>query len=624
MPSSTRQPRQYSSGPPMRLLSTLAAAALCAGALSTVTASPASAAPVTLRSAAAAKGIYFGGEISQPLLSNSTATSLAAAQFGMITPENEMKWDATEPSPGNFTFAAGDAIVQFGRSNGMRVRGHTMVWANQVPSWVGALPPDQVRAAMERHISGLGNHYRGQVYAWDVVNEPFDDSNNWRDSPFLRAMGPGYIATALHAARAADPGAKLYINDYNIEGVNAKSDAMYNLVKSLKSQGVPLDGVGFEGHLITGQVPADLQANMARFAALGVDVAITELDVRMPVPASEANLAQQATDDANIVRACLAVPRCVGISQWAVGDADSWVPGWFPGEGAATLFDMNYQPKPSYHAVIAALGGGPQPQPGGSTSLGAATWLISSGSHRCLDAPAGGGNGSRMQIWDCWGTANQSFVLAGDGSVRLQGAQAGTCLDAPLGGGAGSAVQIWGCSGNSNQKWALRTDGSLVSEPTGLCAGVAGAATNNGSAIILWQCLPVPDQRWGFNGHQIAGTGSGRCLDEPLGAGNGTQLQIWECHSGQNQVFTLGGDGAVHDRYGRCLDVPAGAGNGARLQVWDCSGGQNQKWVLTASGAITNPASGLSLDVANGSTANGSRVQLWTYGGGSSQKWSMR
>jgi endo-1,4-beta-xylanase len=204
---------------------------------------------------------------------------------------------------------------------------------------------------MERHITAEVSHYAGQLYAWDVVNEPFNEDGSFRTTPFLTAMGPGYIADALRTARAADRKAKLYLNDFNIEGIGPKSDAMYALAKSLKEHHVPLDGVGIQGHLILGQVPATMRANIARFAALGLDVAITELDIRMPLPVTDAKLAQQADDYAAVVSSCTGVRRCVGITQWGVGDFDSWIPPFFPGQGAALPFDENYQPKPAFTAV---------------------------------------------------------------------------------------------------------------------------------------------------------------------------------------------------------------------------------------------------------------------------------
>lgn len=328
------------------------------------------AAPNSLDALAEAKGKYMGAEIGAGMLSNSTVTSLAAAQFGMITPGNEMKWDTTEPSRGSFNFSPGDRIVSFAQASGMRIRGHNLVWHSQLPAWVSSLPLAQVQAAMESHITAEATHYRGKLYAWDVVNEPFEENGSLRNSVFFQAMGSGYIADALRTARAADPSAKLYLNDFNIEGLGAKSDAMFNLVRSLIAQGVPIDGVGFESHFILGQVPSTLQANMQRFADLGLDVAVTELDVRVQLPATTASLNQQATDFASILRACLAVTRCVGVTQWGIGDADSWIPGFFAGFGSATMFDNSYLPKPAFNALLSALGGGtstPPPPPGSCT-----------------------------------------------------------------------------------------------------------------------------------------------------------------------------------------------------------------------------------------------------------------
>ena len=319
---------------------------------------PASAAGTPLRTLAEAKGKYFGSDMTGNLLSNSTVTTLDAQQFDMITPGNEMKWDTTEPSNGSFNFGPGDQIVSFAKSHNDRVRGHNLVWHSQLPSWVSSLPLNQVQSAMETHITTEVSHYKGQIYAWDVVNEPFNEDGTLRQDVFFNAMGSGYIADALRTAHAADPNAKLYLNDFNIEGENAKSNAMFSLVQSLKSQGVPIDGVGLESHFILGQVPSSMLANMQRFAALGVNVAVTELDDRITLPASSANLQQQASDFSTVVSDCLQVSACPGVTQWAVGDADSWIPGAFSGQGAATMFDQNYQPKPAFTAVQSVLGGG--------------------------------------------------------------------------------------------------------------------------------------------------------------------------------------------------------------------------------------------------------------------------
>ena len=304
---------------------------------------------------------YFGSDMTGDLLNNTTVTQLQAQQFSMLTPGNEMKWDTTQPSPppAAFNFAPGNAIVNYATNNSERVRCHNLVWHSQLPGWVSSLPTNQVQGAMENHITTEATAFKGKCYAWDVVNEPFNDDATAtpRADVFFNAMGIGYIADALKTAHAADPNAKLYLNDYNIEGMNAKSNAMFSLAQSLLAQGAPLNGIGFESHFIEGQNPSGIQANLQRFANLGLDVAITELDDRFTsLPPSSAGLQQQATEFATTVKACLAVTRCVGVTQWAIGDADSWVPGAFSGQGAATMFDQSYNPKPAFTAVQNAIG----------------------------------------------------------------------------------------------------------------------------------------------------------------------------------------------------------------------------------------------------------------------------
>ncbi|MDF6042177.1 endo-1,4-beta-xylanase [Streptomyces sp. JH14] len=312
----------------------------------------------SLHDLAVAHGKYFGSATDNPELPDAAYAATLGSEFGQITPGNSMKWDTTEPQQGQFSFAKGDVITDFARDHGQTVRGHTLVWHSQLPGWVGSLPAAQVEAAMTQHITEVAGHYRGEVAAWDVVNEPFNDDGTFRTSPFYNAMGSDYVATALRAAHAADPDAKLYINDYNTEGPGAKSDAMYDLVSELVAEGVPIDGVGFQGHLaVQYGFPGGMQQNLQRFADLGLDVAVTELDVRMQLPADATKLATQATYYRNVVEACLAVARCVGITVWDYTDKYSWVPGAFPGQGAANLYDENLRPKPSYAAVRTALGG---------------------------------------------------------------------------------------------------------------------------------------------------------------------------------------------------------------------------------------------------------------------------
>lgn len=170
--------------------------------------------------------------------------------------------------------------------------------------------------------------------------EPFNDDGTWRQDVFFNTLSTSYVAIALKAARAADPNAKLYINDYNIEQTGAKATAMLNLVKQLLADGVPLDGVGFQCHFIVGAVPTSFQTVLEQFTALGLEVAITELDIRTNTPASQASLQQQQKDYQAVVQACTNVKGCVGITVWDFTDKYSWVPSTFSGQGAACPWDQ--------------------------------------------------------------------------------------------------------------------------------------------------------------------------------------------------------------------------------------------------------------------------------------------
>jgi endo-1,4-beta-xylanase len=335
-----------------------------------MTAAPAAhAADTPLRDLAAAKGKVIGTAVTGSKLTG-TYGDLAGTQFNSLTPGNAMKWGSVEPTRGSYDWAEADQIVNFAEAHGQQVRGHTLVWHSQNPSWLtnGTWTQAQLSQLLNDHIALEVGRYKGRLAAWDVVNEPFNEDGTYRQTLWYNGLGTGYIAQALTAARAADPAAKLYINDYNVEGVNAKSTALYNLVKSLKQQGVPIDGVGLQAHLIVGQVPSTLQQNIQRFADLGVDVAITELDIRMTLPSDSAKLTQQAADYKAVMNACVAVTRCVGATVWGFTDSDSWIPSTFPGQGAATPYDDNYAPKPAYYAIAEALGGTTTPPPTGACS----------------------------------------------------------------------------------------------------------------------------------------------------------------------------------------------------------------------------------------------------------------
>ncbi|THU87259.1 glycoside hydrolase family 10 protein [Dendrothele bispora CBS 962.96] len=304
--------------------------------------------------AKAAGKLYFGSATDNPELTNVQYISILndSATFGQITPANSLKWDATEPARGDFNFSGGDQIVNLARANGQLLRGHNCVWHSQLPDWVsdGNFDAATLTSILQTHCSTVVGRYQGEI--WDVVNEPFNDDGTMRSFVFTDTLGSSYIDIALQAAKAADPNTKLYINDFNIEGPGVKSTAMQNLVKDLKSRGIPIDGVGIQAHLIVGELPADIQQNIEAFTALGVEVAITELDIRMDLPATPDKLAQQKTDYQTVVSACNNVSECIGVTIWDFSDLVSWIPGTFPGQGAACPWDENFVKKPAYDGIV--------------------------------------------------------------------------------------------------------------------------------------------------------------------------------------------------------------------------------------------------------------------------------
>lgn len=201
-------------------------------------------------------------------------------------------------------------------------------------------------------------HYKGQCYAWDVVNEALNDDGTYRTDVFYNVLGTSYIPIAFKAAASADPAAKLYYNDYNIEYSGAKATAAQGIVKLIQNAGARIDGVGFQGHFIVGGTPSQsaLTSVLNSFVALGVEVAYTEVDVRFSsLPATSAGYTQQANDYAAVVGACLAVPKCVGVTVWDFDDKYSWIPSTFSGQGEACLYWQNLTAKPAYYKIQSLL-----------------------------------------------------------------------------------------------------------------------------------------------------------------------------------------------------------------------------------------------------------------------------
>ncbi|MEU9180048.1 endo-1,4-beta-xylanase [Streptomyces sp. NPDC048550] len=433
----------------------------------------------TLGGAAAQSGRYFGTAVASGRLGDSAYTTIAGREFNMVTPENEMKIDATEPQQGQFNFAAGDRVYNWAVQNGKQVRGHTLAWHSQQPGWMQNLSGSALRQAMTNHINGVMAHYKGKLVQWDVVNEAFaDGSSGARRDSNLQRSGNDWIEVAFRTARAADPSAKLCYNDYNVENWTwAKTQAMYAMVRDFKQRGVPIDCVGFQSHFNNDSpYSSNFRTTLQSFAALGVDVAVTELDIQ----------GASATTYANVTNDCLAVPRCMGITVWGVRDTDSW-----RSEQSPLLFDGNGNKKPAYTSVLGALNAGsstptPTPTPGSGQVKGV-------GSGRCLDVPgASTTDGTQLNLWDCNNRTNQQWSYTAAGELRVYGDK---CLDA-AGTGNGTKVQIYSCWGGDNQKWRLNSDGSIVGVQSGLCLDAAGTGTANGTLIQLYSCSGGSNQRW--------------------------------------------------------------------------------------------------------------------------------
>jgi endo-1,4-beta-xylanase len=336
----------------------------------------------TLQEQAERTGRQVGSAARSYLLREPLYAATLAREFNMLEPEDELKWEVIHPSRTAFNFLPGDRLVTFAQMHGMKVRGHTLVWQRQLPPWLmeGNFSPAVLHHLLEEHIRSVVKHYRGKVFAWDVVNEAFDENGQlrstlWYDVPGIRS-GPGasYIETAFRWTHDADPDALLFISEAECETVNRKSDQIYKVAEDFRRRGVPLDGIGLQMHIFDLNPDfAGISANIHRFAALGLLVHITEMDVAVPVtadgvPRNPTDLLRQADIYRRIASICFSEPRCTAIQTWGFTDKYSWIRSSTHGtKGAALLFDASYASKPAYFALREGLLA-PKTSPGPSLS----------------------------------------------------------------------------------------------------------------------------------------------------------------------------------------------------------------------------------------------------------------
>ncbi|KAJ8522652.1 hypothetical protein ONZ45_g773 [Pleurotus djamor] len=287
-----------------------------------------------------AKGKKFWGSAADPNTLNIAANAaVLRSDFGQVTPENSMKWDATESSRNTFNFNNADTLVNWAVQNGKQIRGHTLVWHSQLPGWVSAINDrTTLTSVIQNHITNVAGRFKGKLYAVSLY-EMFNEDGTMRSSVFSNVLGESFVTIAFQAARQTDPNAKLYINDYNLDSANAKVNGLVSLVRRVNAGTQLIDGIGTQMHLGPGGA-AGAQAALTALAAAGTEVGITELDIQ----------GAAANDYTTVVRACLNTPACVAITSWGVSDTNSWRASSTP-----LLFDGSYRPKAAYNAVMQAL-----------------------------------------------------------------------------------------------------------------------------------------------------------------------------------------------------------------------------------------------------------------------------
>jgi endo-1,4-beta-xylanase len=313
----------------------------------------------TLRQAAEAAGLRVGVAAAPR---DEVWKRLISEEFSALSPEGELVWRVIHPGPDEWELEAADRTLAFAEEQGLFTTVSHFVWdqatdISGTPGWVKTIQdPDELRRAMRDHLSAITARYGGQIDRWIVVNEPLEyGGTTLYHNHFYNVLGPDYISQAFRIAKEAAPDSELWLNEIFTENNPAKASALVDLAANLVATGVPIDGVGLQGHLFTGDPDYQLvQDTMQRIGNLGLKVAITELDAPVARDLPD-RLEVQAQRMAGMVQACLAVPACDSVTFWGLDDEVSWL-NWFLAPNLdPLLFDASLKPKPAYFAVRDAL-----------------------------------------------------------------------------------------------------------------------------------------------------------------------------------------------------------------------------------------------------------------------------
>ena len=344
---------------------------------------------VVQKSEAAAKGIaakglkdyykdYFPiGVAVAPRSLQGDEAQMVVQEFSSVTAENAMKMGPIHPEENRYYWQASDSIVDFAQRNGLKMRGHVLLWHEQTPKWLftdaaGKLVSKEVLLnRLKDHITTIVSRYKGKIYAWDVVNEALDDNpaNLLRNSLWYQICGDEFIAKAFEYAHAADPNAQLFYNDYNTERPE-KRERIYKLLKQLLDAKVPIHGVGLQGHWsLFEPTEKDLRDAIERYASLGLKVQITELDIsvhpwekdRRDKRPGESDVFTPDMEQKQLEKYDMAFrvfsdykDVITGITFWNISDRHSWLDN-YPVRGRKNyplLFDQNLKPKKAYWPVV--------------------------------------------------------------------------------------------------------------------------------------------------------------------------------------------------------------------------------------------------------------------------------